>query len=254
MRARWPMQLLAVLVSGQNPLLAMYARMTKAYEKDAEDAEKAAAMYAKMTEDALPGIKSAAHSIGAQEMDRIHVKPWASAAWDFERKLLDPRAAKAGAAIGKATAPFAKAEGEYRKSQAAYDLTSQGLMLRATGDSGLAKKLMALSNQYALEKKTDLAEDYKMQAETLMKQSRGFGDLAKSYTIMAKKIAGAIPSIQASAGKAAAFAAYAENPTGDLPPKDLFPFTVVPPVSFLEMMPTAAPAGDAQPALRGAKR
>ena len=42
-----------------------------------------------------------------------------------------------------------------------------------------------------------------------MKQSRGFGDLAKSYTIMAKKIAGAIPSIQASAGKAAAFAASA---------------------------------------------
>jgi hypothetical protein len=244
------MQLLVGLAAG-NPLLDMYQRMTEQYAKDAEEAEKAAAKYTKMTEDAIPGIKTAAHQIGAQELDRIHVKPWASAAWAFERKLLDPRAAKAGAAIGKATAPFAKAEGEYRKSQAAYDLTSQGLMLRATGDSGLAKKIMALSNQYQLEKKTDLANNYKSQAETLMKQSRGFGDLAKSYTVMAHKIAGAIPSIQASAGKAAAFAAYAENPTGDLPAKDLWPFTVVPPISLLQtgVSPTAAPG--THPSLRG---
>lgn len=252
MRPGWAMQLLAV-VSAQNPLLELYAGMTQAYAKDAEEAEEAAAKYTKMTEDAMPGIKQAAHQIGAQEMDRIGVKQWASAAWSFERKLLDPRAAKAGAAIGKATAPFAKAEGEYRKSQAAYDMTSQGLMLRATGDSGLAKKIMALSNQYTLEKKTDLANDYKMQAETLMKQSRGFGDLAKSYTIMAHKIAGAIPSIQTSAGKAAAFAAYAENPTGDLPAKDLWPFTVVPPIAFVQTgaSPTAAPGPYTRSSLRG---
>jgi hypothetical protein len=247
--------LLAVIAAGQtNPLLDMYAKETAAYAKDAEDAEKAAAMYTKMTEDALPGIKPAAVSLGAQEMNRVHVKDWAAAAWAFEVKLNDPRAARTGAAIGKATAPYAKAEGEYRKSQAAYDVTSQGYMLRAGGDSAQAKKLMALANQYHLEGKVALGDDYQTQAETLMKQAKGFADLAKSYTLMAKKIQQAIPSIQGSAGKAAAFAAYAENPTGDLPPKDLFPFTVVPPVSFLEMMPTAAPGPEAQPALRGAKR
>merc|ERR1719313_3290134 len=125
-------------------------------------------------------------------------------------------------------------------------------MLRANGDSAQAKKLMALANQYHLEGKVALGDDYQTQAETLMKQAKGFADLAKSYTLMAKKIQQAIPSIQGSAGKAAAFAVYAENPTGDLPPKDLFPFTVVPPVSFLEM-PTVPPA-PVSPALRGAKR
>merc|ERR1719443_1625218 len=239
--------LLAVVVAGQtNPLLDLYAKETAAY---AEDAEKAAAMYTKMTEDALPGIKPAAIGLGQQEMNRVHVKDWAAAAWAFEVKLNDPRAARTGAAIGKATAPYAKAEGEYRKSRAAYDVTSQGYMLRANGDSAQAKKLMALANQYHLEGKTALGNDYQTQAETLMKQAKGFADLAKSYTLMAKKIQQAIPSIQGSAGKAAAFAAYGQNPTGDLPPKDLFPFTVVPPVSFLEL-PTAKPE---QPALRGAR-
>jgi len=237
------MQFLITLVVA-NPLLDLYAKETAAYAKDAEDAEKAAAMYTKMTQDALPGIKASALKIGGEEMNRVHVKEWAGAAWNFERMLLDPRAAKAGAAIGKATAVYAKAEGEYRKSQAAYDVTSQGYMLRAGGDAGQSKKLMALANQYRLEGKTDMANDYQTQAETLMKQSKGFADLAKSYTVMAKKIQQAIPVIQASAGKAAGFAAYAENPTGDLPPKDLFPFTVVPPVSFLQAAesPTAPPA------------
>ena len=46
--------LAALLPSHSVRLCARYARMTKAYEKDAEDAEKAAAMYAKMTEDASP--------------------------------------------------------------------------------------------------------------------------------------------------------------------------------------------------------
>ena len=152
------MKLLLAVIAAGNPLLDMYAKETAAYAKDAEDAEKATAMYTKMTEDALPGIKPAAIGLGQQEMNRVHVKDWAAAAWAFEVKLNDPRAARTGAAIGKATAPYAKAEGEYRKSQAAYDVTSQGYMLRAGGDSAQAKKLMSLANQYHLEGKTVLGE------------------------------------------------------------------------------------------------
>merc|ERR1719158_2830073 len=90
-----------------------------------------------------------------------------------------------------------------------------------------------------------------------MKQSLGFADLAKSYTIMANKIAGAIPTIQKNAGKAAVFAMYPENPTGELPAKDLFPFTVVPPLSFLQngayTSPTASPKEEAPEAPEAAR-
>lgn len=239
--------LLAPLVAA-NPALDLYKKWTHQYMLDAEDAEKAAAMYAKMSAEAIPHVRAEAESLGNAEMDRIHVKSWASAAWNLERKLEDDRPAKAGAAAAKAMAPYKKAEAAYAASQAAYDTTSQLLMLRANGDTGLSKKIMMHANQYALEGKPEEAADFKLQAETLNKQSLGFADLAKSYTIMAKKIAGAIPSIQKNAGKAAVFAAYPENPTGELPAKDLFPFTVVPPLSFLQngasTSPTATPQAD----------
>merc|ERR1719181_347185 len=121
-----------------------------------------------MTKEAIPHVRQEAETLGNAEMDRIHIKSWASAA---------------------AMAPYKKAEADYAASQAAYDTTSQLLMLRANGDTGLSKKIMAHANQYALEGKTTEAADFKLQAETLNKQSLGFAHLAKSYTIMAKKIA-----------------------------------------------------------------
>ena len=72
-------------------------------------------------------------------------------------------------------------------------------------DQAAAKKLQTYANQYKLEGNTEMANTYAGQASLLMKQAENYKNVAQGYTKMALKLNAVIPTIQADAGKAAAY-------------------------------------------------
>lgn len=213
-----------------NPLLAQYRKWTLQYEKDAKEAEGAAAYYAGETKKLAHAIT--ADQIGAEVKKKLKdmgVDIWAYSAWTVQGMLNDPAPVKAAAAAAKAAAPYNAAYAAYDKTKMQYDGASVGYALRAKQDAGLAHQLMSYSNQFRLQGNNEQADTYKAQSESLMTQADKFKGIATSYTNKAAQIYGILPSLQAWAGKAGGYAAFQENPLGALPAKDIFPFTVVPP-------------------------
>mmetsp|Transcript_1187 Transcript_1187/g.2594 ORF Transcript_1187/g.2594 Transcript_1187/m.2594 type:complete len:274 (-) Transcript_1187:81-902(-) len=216
-------------VSSENPLLDNYRRMAVAYEKDAQEAEVAAEKYSYMTQAALGGaVKQAVNT----EMERLHVRPWANAVWQFERMLRDPRPANAAAKASEAAAPYEKEFNVYVDRQHKFDAAAQQYALRVRADGELAKNLATYSNQYRLEGDSEKADEFKVQAQTLMNQVASEQSLAKQYHAMAQQIFKKLPDIQKMAGQAAEYAAWKENPAGALPTAQLLPFTVAPPLDL----------------------
>jgi len=213
-----------------NPAVAMYRRWTLQYEKDAVEAEKAAEMYSKMTQDVLKNSKETTAAITAGELQRIGADTWAHSAWQFEQMLTDPLPGKAALAAAKAAAPYGKAYTQYAAAQAQYNAAATGYALRVGMDQKLAKQLQTYSDQYRLQGEKVMADSYKSQATLLMKQATSFQGLATDYQSMATRIFGALPTIQNMAGQAGAYAAWQVNPANNLPPQHAFPFTIVPPL------------------------
>jgi len=218
----------------ENPLLTYYRRETKQYEIDAKEAEKAAWMYAKMSQEAVPMAVADAKKIAAQEAKRIDVDTWAHAAWDFEKLLTNPLPGKAAAAAAAAAAPIDKIVGEYANAEAAYDGTSQEYANRVAMDVDLSKKLITYAHQYQLQGNDEMAKAYQTQSTLLMKQATKFSDISKSYNKMATKIFNVIPILQGMAGTTGAFAAWKVDPGNSLPAEHVFPFTPVPPLEFVQ--------------------
>lgn len=216
--------------SAGNPLLTMYRKWTLQYEKDAEEASSAAQYYAQQTKLLEESVNP--EKIGEQVKKRLAsdgVPLWAYAAWTVQGMLNDPAPVKAAAAAAEAAAPYNAAYAAYDKAKVQFNTAAVGYALRAKQDAELAHNLMSYSNQFRLQGNAQQADVYKGQATNLMKQADTFKGLANKDQQMADKIYGVLPSIQGWAGKAGAAAAYDENPLGNLPAKDVFPFTVVPP-------------------------
>lgn len=221
---------------GENPLLTQYRSQTVQYEKDAEEAAKSAAMYAQMTKEAVDGgtVESQAHSLGGAEMNRIGVGLWAHAAWEFEKLLRDNRAALQAKAAKAASAPFKKAAAAYEVTQGEYDAASQEYSDRALEQGPYAQKLMSYANQYRLQGDEETAETYENQAHQLMGQAENFANIAKEYYQKAVEINNLFPMFRKqgkTAGKFAKFLVYKKKPIAK---EQLFPFTIVPPIEFVQ--------------------
>jgi len=212
-----------------NPVVGLYRKWTLMYEKDAQEAEKSANMYAKMSQAAIATSAAATPGYLNKEFDRIGIPVWTKAAMRVEGMLTDPAPAKGAAAAAKATAPYNKAYGEYVAAQNAYNGAATGYALRSKMDAGLAKQLGSYGNQYELEGNMVMANDYHAQSNQLMTQATNFKGMANDYQAMSSKIFSVLPTIQGMAGSAAAFASYKDNPGNNLTPENIFPFTIVPP-------------------------
>lgn len=218
-----------------NPAIAMYRRRTLQYEKDAKEAEKAAAMYAKMAQDAVKQSVQDTKAIVPQEFGRIGLDTWAHAAWQFEQMLTDPKPGLAAKAAAKAAKPYNEAYAEYAKAQASYNSAAAGYAIRAGMDQKEAKKLQTYSDQYHLQGNKELGDKYGAEATLLMKQAENFQGFANNYQGMAQRIFGALPTIQNMAGQAGAYAAWEKNPTNNMPAAHVFPFTITPPLEFVQV-------------------
>jgi len=218
----------------ENPLLTYYRKETKSYERDAVEAEKAAKMYAKMAEEAVPIAAKAATTITKEEMSRINIDTWAHAAWQFEQMLTNPLPGKAAAAAAAAAAPLEKTVAGYAKAEAAYDVTAQEYANRVALDTDLSKKLMTYAHQYALQGNKEMSDAYTEQSTLLMNQASKFSDISKSYNKMATKIYNVIPILQGMAGTTGTFAAWKVDPGSSLPAEHVFPFTPAPPLEFVQ--------------------
>lgn len=219
-----------------NPVVALYRKWTMEYQKDAEEAEKAAAMYADMTEKAADskGLLDQTHAVARQDLNRIGVGTWAHATWQVEQMLRDPAPGQAAAAGAAAAAPYNKAYDEYTASKNSYDAAAQAYGLRVGMDEGLSKKLATYSNQYRLEGNQLMADEYENQAKLLMQQAEKFKGISRDYHGMASKIFAVLPVIQGMGGTAANFAGWQKNPGNHFGAEQVFPFTVMPPVEFTQ--------------------
>jgi len=227
-------QTAALQKPGENPLLTYYRKETKAYERDAEAAQKAAEMYTKMAQQAVPIAAKQATALTAEETKRINVDTWAHATWQFEQMLTNPLPGKAAAAAAAAAAPIDKIVAGYGKAETAYDVTAQEYANRVGMDSALSKKLITYAHQYALQGNKPMSDAYTEQATLLMNQASKFADISKSYNKMASKIFNVIPILQGMAGTTGAFAAWKVDPAATLPAEHVFPFTPVPPLEFVQ--------------------
>lgn len=213
-----------------NPLMARYRKWTLQYQKDAEEALGQAEFYTAETKKLADKANLKDMQVLMQKkLKDMGVDTWAYAAWTVQDMLNNPKPVKAAAAAAKAAAPYNAAYAAYDKTKNQYDSAAIGYALRAKQDAGLAYQLMSYSNQAKLQGDSKQADTYKGQSVSLMTQAGKFKGLANTYSETAAKIYGVLPSIQSWAGKAGAMAAYEENPLGDLPAKEIFPFTVVPP-------------------------
>lgn len=216
-----------------SPLLAMYRKYTMQYKEDALEAYAAAKYYAEATQALSNSLNEKEVQARVREkMIGMGVDNWAYAAWAVQGMLNNPIPAKAAAAAAEAAAPYNAAFAAYDKSKVQYNTAATGYALRAKQDAALSQQLMSYANQFRLQGDTTQADQYKGQSMELMKQAVKFKDQANKYQETAQKIYGVLPSIQSWAGKAGAEAAYEANPLGDLPAKEIFPFTVVPPAGI----------------------
>merc|ERR1719327_1213310 len=218
----------------ENPLLGFYREKTKQYEKDAVEAMKAAEMYTKMAQQAVPIAAKQATKLTGEELKRIDIDTWAHSTWQFEQLLHNPLPGKAAAAAAAAAAPIGKIVGEYAKAEGAYDVTAQEYANRVALDTDLSKKLITYAHQYALQGNKAMSDAYDEQATLLMNQATKFADISKSYNKMATKIFNVIPILQGMAGTTGDFAAWKVDPGGSLPAEHVFPFTPVPPLEFVQ--------------------
>lgn len=221
---------------GENPLLSLYRRDTLQYKEDAEEANKAAAMYAQMTKEAVQSgqVASMAQSLGGAEMNRIGVGTWAHAAWEFEKLLRDNTAALQSKAAKEAKAPFVKAEGEYLAAQDSYDVAAQDYGTKVAENQQFANAFQTYANQYRLEGDEETAEKYENEVAQLNGQSENLANLARAYYTKAVKINNLIPRITKWGKAAAKFAKFTvanKNPIGK---EHLFPFTIMPPIALVQ--------------------
>mmetsp|Transcript_10074 Transcript_10074/g.22218 ORF Transcript_10074/g.22218 Transcript_10074/m.22218 type:complete len:253 (+) Transcript_10074:135-893(+) len=217
-----------------NPAVQKYYKWTQQLLQDAKEARAAAAMYEKMTREAVPEVTKDVAKRAYTNMLRSGVKKWARAAWDFEKKLVDPRPEKAAEAAAKAFGPWQKDIDSYTKAQSEYDGAAQLYALRVEADQASANKIMTQAHQAAMEGDSETWKELSGQATILAKQAEGFAATAKEYHGMAHKLRNAAIALQGDGGKAAALAAWGANPMNELPPEYLYPFTVAPPIALVE--------------------
>lgn len=217
-----------------NPTVQLYRRWAKQYEKDAEEAEAAAAEYAREAKAAVAKSTAETHEKAPVEVSNVQADTWVRATEKVEDMLTNDAPAKGAAAAAAAAKPYNDLYAKYEDSKNAYNSAAVGYALRAQMDSGLAKQLQTYANQFHLQGNKALGDTYQGQATMLMKQATTYKGMAEDYDATANRIYRALPEIQKMAGMAGAFAAYGENPTNAMSAKDVYPFTVAPPLSLVQ--------------------
>lgn len=222
-----------------NPVLQLYVEETRQYEKDATEAEKAAEMYAKMSQELISqgALQAQTSSLTQGEMGRVHAKQWAHSVYTFEKMLTEPLGSIAAGAFVKGGAPYSKLVADYTKQQGVFDVAAQGYALRVGEILPVAKKLMTYANQYRLQGNDKQADDYDNQATSLMSQAEAFASNSKANYEMATELNLVVPGIQKMVGIAGTKAAYdaIKGAPMPIPQSHLFPFTPVPPLEFLQV-------------------
>lgn len=216
----------------RNPLLERYTGWARAYEKDAQEAEAAAAKYSYMTQ-ALQASQGggAVSRYVAEEMSKGGVKKWANAVWTFEKMLRDPAPGRGARAAEVARARYMKEYEAYRTVAGQYTTAAQQYSLLAARDDQAVSKLTEYEKQQG---KSEQAAEARQEAEHLVKQSQGEKALAEEYTVVSKKIVAQLPEIYKMANQAATYAAWKENPHGAPADFQLIPFTVAPPLAAVQ--------------------
>lgn len=222
-----------------NPVLELYMQETKQYEKDATEAQKAAQMYAKMSEELIKkgALKAQTQALTSQEVSRVGAKLWGHAVYTFEKMLTDNTGSIAAAAAAKGGIPYQKVVDAYVKQQGIYDVAAQGYALRVSEILPVSKKLMTYANQFRLQGNNKQADDYDNQATSLMSQAEAFASNSKANFKMATELNLAAPGIQKMVGIAATKAAFdaVKGAPLPIPQSHLFPFTPVPPLEFIQV-------------------
>mmetsp|Transcript_44064 Transcript_44064/g.104270 ORF Transcript_44064/g.104270 Transcript_44064/m.104270 type:complete len:261 (+) Transcript_44064:114-896(+) len=213
-----------------NPLVDLYRRKAKQYERDALLAEEAAHQYAQMTQAAAARASNDASTEMQKEFTRVGADTWTRATYNVERMLEDDSASRAADAAKKAEAPYKQALAQYIARQSEFSNAAATFATHANADASLSHQLMTHSNQHRLEGQIELAEEYAAQSKSVMKQAEMYGNIAKKYDSDAWKIHRLLPRIQSGAEAAAKFAAWQMNPRNALPPEEVYPFTIAPPV------------------------
>jgi len=239
----------------RNPLLDMYRNWAVHYDQDAREAEAAAEKYNAMTQALASRSPAGAASVGVrQEMSRLDAKDLANKVWDFEAKLRDPRPGNAARAAAEAEKPYKDEWNEYVGARNSYVAAAAQHALRVKANTELIQQLRAYAEQNRAEGDGFKADQYTAQADSLMKQVSSEESLAKHYEAMAARITKVLPSLWDMGYTAASFAAYKENPGGNLPSSQLMPYTVAPPPMDLVMKAYAAQAAEAAKAAMAAPR
>mmetsp|Transcript_44518 Transcript_44518/g.102780 ORF Transcript_44518/g.102780 Transcript_44518/m.102780 type:complete len:256 (-) Transcript_44518:80-847(-) len=213
-----------------NPLVELYRRRASQYEKDAVLAEEAAQQYAQMTQAAAGRATAATAAETRDELHRVGADVWARATYKVEQMLADDTADKAIDAGQKAAAPYEQVLQQYISRQNEYSSAGQSFAGRANQDANLARQLKAYADQRSLEGRVELAQEYSIQAKSVMKQAETYEEMAKKYNGQAWKIHAVLPRIQQGAEAARRYASWQMNPRNALPAHEVYPFTLAPPI------------------------
>eukprot|EP00929_Paragymnodinium_shiwhaense_P024408 TRINITY_DN15023_c0_g1_i1.p2 TRINITY_DN15023_c0_g1~~TRINITY_DN15023_c0_g1_i1.p2 ORF type:complete len:272 (-),score=81.44 TRINITY_DN15023_c0_g1_i1:106-921(-) len=225
---------------GGQKAVALFRRRAEQYERDAEDAEKAAEHYAKLAQDAVHTSEAQVPARVMAKLKEAHVNEWARAALHMERLMDDPRPKAAVEAGLKARAIYDKRWNQYVAAEATYGEAARGYNLRANMDSEQASQLRAYGDQLKLEGDAGSAATYSKQAQLLDDQADKLKKVARNYGTMEGKIRNAADQIESMASKAEKFAQWQANPSGTPGDGDLPTYTIAPPLS-VTVAPVLAP-------------
>mmetsp|Transcript_37 Transcript_37/g.100 ORF Transcript_37/g.100 Transcript_37/m.100 type:complete len:260 (+) Transcript_37:159-938(+) len=213
-----------------NPLVELYRSRAKQYEHDALLAEEAAQQYAQMTQAEAAAATAATAAETRKELKRVGADIWARATYRVEEMLADDTADKAAKAGEKAAAPYEQVLQQYVLRQNEYSNAGQSFAGRANEDANLAHQLKAYADQRRVEGHAELAQEFATQAKSVMEQAQTYEEMAKKYNAQAWKIHAVLPRIQKGSDAARAYAAWQVNPRNALPPHEVYPFTLAPPI------------------------
>lgn len=216
----------------ESPLMALYHKWTLQYVKDAEEAERAAKLYASLAKEAAANTASRTSELTKAELARIGVPALAKAYWKFEHMLDDPTAANAAAAAEIAAAPYEERYKEYTDAQLDYKNAAISYTRQSKFDVELARQLKSHAKQSALEGDKDTSTSYNTQADMLITKAESYKTKAIHYQSMAARIQTAIPQIEKMIAAVRAYVIDEENPLNVVAPDQLIHYTVAPPLSY----------------------
>mmetsp|Transcript_30291 Transcript_30291/g.45649 ORF Transcript_30291/g.45649 Transcript_30291/m.45649 type:complete len:299 (+) Transcript_30291:111-1007(+) len=212
-----------------NPMFDRYRAWTKAYERDAREAEAAAAKYSHMTQALIGASSSPVAQAVAKEMKRLKVEKWAKAVWAFEKMLKDPASEHALQASKLAQQPYWQEYQNYKNISGQYKQAAEKLNALASADQKVADEIQQEQLSSQMNEDSAKAQTFKTKHDTLLASVVQREKRAQEYQELSDQLDEQLPRIADAAAKAGTYAAWQANPGGVPEPDKLYKYAVVPP-------------------------